>query len=196
MISDCRKSCVFRYVTDENAKLPYATVLAFPATPYNDIVYDMRLVLDTDVLLSGLRSTIGASRVLLLAVEARVVLPLVSVATVIEYEAVLKRAEHLQAAGLDAEEVDRFLDDFVANADHIAPHFRIRPSVRDPDDEMFAELAVNGQADALVSFNLGDYRPIDPRAPRLDISVCRPGDILRRLSWRPPATLRSASLPP
>ena len=156
----------------------------------------MRLVLDTDMLLSGVRSTVGASRVLLLAVEAGVVTPLVSVATVIEYEAVLKRVEHLEAAGLNVEEVDRFLDDFVAHADHITPHFRTRPAVRDPDDEMFAELAVNGQADALVSFNIGDYRPADPRAPRLDIPVCRPGDILRRLSWRPPATSRSAFLPP
>ena len=113
------------------------------------------------------------------------VTPLVCVATVIEYEAVPKRAEHLQAAGLDAEEVDRFLDDFVARADHITPHFRTRPSVRDPDDEMFAELGVNGQADALVSFNIGDYRPANPGAPWFDIPVCRPGDILRRLSWRP-----------
>ena len=125
----------------------------------------MRLVLDTDVLLSGLRSTVGASRVLLLAVETGVVTPLVSVATVIEYEAVLKRAEHLQAARLDAEEVDRFLDGFVAHADHITPYFRTRPAVRDPDDEMFVELAINGQADALVSFNIGDYRPAIPAHP-------------------------------
>ena len=149
-----------------------------------------------DVMLSSLRSTVGASRVLLLAVEARVVRPLVSVATVLEYEDVLKRAEHLQAARLEAEDVDRFLDDFVAHADHIMTHFRVRPSVQDPDDEMFAELAINGQADALVSFNLGDYRPVDPRAPRLGITVCRPGDILRRLPWRPSATLPSAFLPP
>ena len=145
----------------------------------------MRLVLDTDVLLSGLRSTIGASRVLLLAVEAGVVTPLVSVATVIEYEAVLKRAEHLQAARLDAEDVDRFLDAFVAHADHVTPYVQTRPSVRDPDDEIFAELAVNGHADALVSFNTRDYRPANPQAPRLSIPVCRPGDILRSLSWRP-----------
>ncbi len=156
----------------------------------------MRLVLDTDVLLSSLRSTVGASRVLLLAVEAGVVTPLVSVATVIEYEAVLKRTEHLQAAGLDAGEVDRFLDDFVAHADQVTPYFQTRPSVRDPGDEMFAELAINGQADALVSFNIGDYRPADPHTSRLGILVCRPGDILRRLPWRPSATSRSAFLPP
>ena len=59
---------------------------------------NMRLVLEMDVLLSGLRSTVGASRVLLLAVKARVVAPLVSVATVIECKAVLTRAEHLLAA--------------------------------------------------------------------------------------------------
>ncbi len=35
----------------------------------------MRLVLDTDVVLSGLRSTVGASRVSLLAVQAGVVIP-------------------------------------------------------------------------------------------------------------------------
>jgi hypothetical protein len=88
------------------------------------------------------------------------------------------------------------LDDFVAHADQITPYFQTRPSVRDPDDEMFAELAINGQADALVSFNIGDYRPADPRVPRLGIPVCRPGDILRRLPWRPSATSRSAFLPP
>ena len=160
------------------------------------LFYDKPLVPDTDVLLSGLRSTVGASRVLLQAVEAGMVTPLVSVATVIEYEAVLKRAEHLQVTQLDAEEVDRFLDDFVAHADQITPHFRTRPAVQDPDDEIFAELVINGQADALVSFNIGDYRPADPRAPRLGILVCRPGDILRRLLWRPSATSRSAFLSP
>lgn len=155
----------------------------------------MRLVLDTDVLLSGLRSTIGASRVLLLAKEAEVVTPLVSVATVIEYEAVLKRPEHRHVAGLDADAVDRFLDAFVARAEHIVGYFRVRLSVRDPDEEMFAELSVNGHADALVSFNLADYRPIDPRSTHLAIPVCRPGDILRRLSWRPSATLLSGFRP-
>jgi putative PIN family toxin of toxin-antitoxin system len=151
----------------------------------------MRLVLDTDVVLSGLRSTVGASRILLLAVEAGIVTPLVSVATVIEYEAVLKRPEHLRVVGLSADDVDRFLDDVIAHAEHVVPHFRTRPSIRDPDDEMFAELAINGQADALVSFNVQDYRPADPAAHGLEIPICRPGDILRRLTWRPSATSHS-----
>ena len=92
---------------------------------------EMRLVLDTDVILSGLRSSIGASRVLLQAIEAEVVTPLVSVAAVIEYEAVLKRPEHLAAMRLDVDEVERFLDALIARADHIETWFRRRPSIHE-----------------------------------------------------------------
>lgn len=108
----------------------------------------------------------------------------------------LKRADHLKAIGLGTEDVDRLLDAFVALSEPITSHFRIRPAIRYPDDELFAELAINGQADALVSFNLGDYRPANPRFPCMTIPVCRPGEILRRLSWRPSATSRSAFLRP
>jgi predicted nucleic acid-binding protein len=104
----------------------------------------MRLVLDTDVVLSGLRSTWGRPG-FCCWIEAGVVTPLVSVAIVIEYEAVLRREEHLAASRLDANDVDIFLDTFVAHAEHVAPHFSYRPSIRDPDDEIFVSVAINGR---------------------------------------------------
>ncbi len=122
---------------------------------------------------------------ILVAIEAGAIVPLVSVAAVIEYEAVLKRAENLSATGLAPSEVDRFLDSFIARASHVGVRFRLRPSVRDANDEIFAELAILGRADALVSFNTRDYRAADPGGPAFSVPVCRPGDILRRLSWRP-----------
>jgi predicted nucleic acid-binding protein len=155
----------------------------------------MKLVLDADVLVAGLRSSSGASRVLLSAVDAGMIIPLVSVAEVLEYEAVLKRPQQMEATRLSRWEIDCFLDDYIAQIDHIKVAFRTRPLVKDPDDEIFAELAINSRADALVTFNLTDYRPADPQASVLDIPVCRPGDILRRLTWRPPATSRFGSLP-
>ena len=88
---------------------------------------------------------------------------LVSVATVIEHKAVLKRVENLEGARLDADAVDMFLDALVAHAEHVAPHFSYRPSIRDPDDEMFVPVAVNGGADALVTLNVTDYAPGDVR---------------------------------
>ncbi|MBX9702055.1 MAG: putative toxin-antitoxin system toxin component, PIN family [Acetobacteraceae bacterium] len=151
----------------------------------------MRLVLDTDVVLAGLRSTTGASRLLLLAAQAGVVRLLAGVALMVEYESVLKRPENLTAMGLEGTMVDAFLDDLAAMVDPVTPHFSHRPAVRDPADEMLVAIAANGRADAIVTFNLRDLRPADDRHGALGIMVCRPGDILRRLAWRPAAASRS-----
>jgi len=156
----------------------------------SDMKYDMRLVLDTDVVLSGLRSPDGASRILLLAAWGGAIVPLASVATMVEYEAVLKRPENLREMGLDAEEVEAFLDGFAAICEAVTPHFRYRPSIRDPDDEIFVDLVLNGAAEAIVTFNVRDYRSSDVADERLRIQAIRPGDVLRRIQWRPsPATL-------
>lgn len=112
-----------------------------------------------------------------------------------EYESVLKRPVNLAATGLDPGLVDAFLDGFAALAEPVTPHFRHRPAVRDPADEMLVALAANGRADAIVTFNLRDLRPADDRDRALGLTVCRPGDILRRLAWRPAAASRFGSPP-
>jgi putative PIN family toxin of toxin-antitoxin system len=155
----------------------------------------MRLVMDTDVLVAGLRSRTGASRILLEAVEAGVVQPLVSVATVLEYEAVLARTEQLMGMGLTHADVDAFLDRFMAMSEEVSPYYNHGGVVRDPDDDKFVTAAINGNAEAIVTFNIRDYVPRDGRVTGLGILVCRPGDILRRLSWRPLATSHFGFLP-
>jgi hypothetical protein len=40
--------------------------------------------------------------------------------------------------------------------------------------------AINGQANALVTFNRGDYLSADDRTMPLGIDICRPGDLLRQ----------------
>jgi predicted nucleic acid-binding protein len=74
-----------------------------------------------------------------------------------EYEAVCLRAEHQKAAGLSDEETDDFITAVIALAEPIETHFLWRPQLRDPSDEMVLEAAVNGQADALVTFNARDF---------------------------------------
>jgi predicted nucleic acid-binding protein len=128
-------------------------------------------------------------------VEAGVIQPLVSVATVLEYEAVLTRAEQLAAMQLTRATVDAYLDDFMAAADEVSPFYNHGGIVRDPNDDKFVTAALNGNAEAIVTFNIRDYVPRDGRIPGLGILVCRPGEILRRLSWRPSATSRFGSLP-
>jgi predicted nucleic acid-binding protein len=121
------------------------------------------------------------------AIEAGVVVPLVGVAMVLEYEAVLRRPENRAATRLDAAEIEAFLDGFVARADHVTPDINARGAIRDPDDEMFVAAAINGHADGAVTFNVGDYAPVDPLVTGFGITVCRPGEMVRRLGWHPSA---------
>jgi putative PIN family toxin of toxin-antitoxin system len=150
--------------------------------------------MDTDVLVAGLRSRTGASRILLQAVEAGVICPLVSVATFLEYEAVLTRTEQLMAMRLMRADVDVFLDAFLARSEEVSPYYNHGGMILDPDDDKFVTAAINGNAEAIVTFNIRDYVPRDGRLTGLGMIVCRPGDILRRLSWRPSATSPFVSL--
>jgi predicted nucleic acid-binding protein len=58
-------------------------------------------------------------------------------------------------------------------------YFLWRPQLRDPKDEMVLELAVSGQADAIVTLNERDFLPTAPDL--FGIEVIRPGPFLRRL---------------
>ncbi|PYU01971.1 MAG: hypothetical protein DMG34_17280 [Acidobacteria bacterium] len=51
----------------------------------------------------------------------------------------------------------------------------------DPNDEMVLETAMNGRADAIVTFNERDFRPV---AARFRSSVVRPGGNRPRTSRR------------
>ena len=150
--------------------------------------------MDTDVLVAGLRSRTGASRILLQAIEAGIILPLISVATVLEYEEVLMRPQQLNAMDLTPADIDAFLDALIARSEEVSPYYNHGGEIRDPNDEKFVTAALNGQAEAIVTFNVKDYVPRDSRVTGLGITVCRPGELLRRLSWRPSATSPFASL--
>jgi len=139
----------------------------------------MRCVLDTDVVVAGLRSASGASRQLLLAVEKGRLDIVVSVPLVLEWEAVLKRPDNLAAAGIDTVGVDTVIDLLVERALWAEMHFLWRPQALDPDDEIVLETAVNGFADTIVSFNTKDL--LLP-AERFGIEVVRPVEVLGR--WR------------
>ena len=153
----------------------------------------MRLVMDTDVMVAGLRSRTGASRILLLAVGAGVLRPLVSVPVFLEYEDVLTRPEQLDAMKLDVDDVHDFLDAFLAMSEEVSPFYNHGGIVRDPNDDKFVTAALNGMAEAIVTFNVRDYVPRDSRVTGLGIEVTPPAGILRRLSWRPSVTSPFAS---
>ena len=138
----------------------------------------MKLVLDTDVVVASILSERGASRQLLLRVVDGLLKGAVSVPLMLEYESVLKRSKILKASNLTENDVDVVLDQLAASMEHVETFFLWRPMLRDTGDDMVLETAVNGQADAIVTFNVADFGDA-PR--RFGIELTRPGDILRRL---------------
>ena len=138
----------------------------------------MRLVLDTDAVVAAMRSPRGASAGIILAARQQQVRLLVSVPLALEYESVCRKAEHRLAAGLSDRQVEIFLDVVIAMAEPVETHFLWRPQLRDPNDEMVLEAAVNGRADAIVTFNRRDFGS----APeRFGVEILLPRDALTRI---------------
>ena len=125
-----------------------------------------------------MRSPKGASAEILRAARRNRVNLVANVALALEYEAACQRAEHQLASGLDQSEVDVFVDAVIAMCDPVETHFMWRPQLRDPADELVLEAAVNGNADAIVTFNLRHFGA----APRkFGIALLRPAEILARI---------------
>lgn len=139
------------------------------------------MVFDTSVLVAAIRSDKGASRQLLLGAMAAKFTVLASVPLMIEYEAVMTRPEHLVAAGVSAAEIGVLLDAVAAIAEPVKLAFLWRPALRDPDDDMVLEAAVNGNADMIVTFNLRDFARV---ATRFGIAILQPSDAMRALRTR------------
>jgi putative PIN family toxin of toxin-antitoxin system len=135
-------------------------------------------VADTDVIVAAMRSPGGASAAILHAARQDRVTLLVSVPLAMEYEATCSEPEHQLAVGLSEQEVGIFLDTVLAMAEPVKAHFLWRPQLRDPGDEMVLETAVNGRADALVTFNVRDFGSVPER---FGIEVLIPREAIRRI---------------
>jgi len=112
------------------------------------------VVLDTNVLVTALRSRRGASFHLIRLIAERAFLPNISVALALEYEEVLKRPD--MVPGLTADDIDGFLD-FILQSSNLVPSVLLnRPSLTDPDDELVLDLALHRSA-AIITYNKRDF---------------------------------------
>jgi predicted nucleic acid-binding protein len=70
----------------------------------------------------------------------------------------------------------------VSIAEPVRLAFLWRPTLRDADDDMVLEAAVNGNADAIVTFN---RRHFVPAVERFGIQVISPAAALEQLGGEP-----------
>jgi putative PIN family toxin of toxin-antitoxin system len=138
----------------------------------------VKVVLDTDVVVAATRNPRGASAAILRAARQGRATLLASVPLALEYEAVASRAEHRLAAGLTEPEVNIFLTAVVAMAEPVMTHFLWRPQLRDPCDEMVLEAAINGGANALVTFNVRDFGTVPAQ---FGVKILLPREAIRRI---------------
>lgn len=136
------------------------------------------IVLDTSVVVASFRSRHGASNRLLEHVAHRVVRPLVTTALFLEYEEVLLRPEHRLVTSMSEQDVARALAALASAAKAVEVHFRWRPQLKDPADELVLEAAVNGGADALVTHNI---RHFENAVERFQLRVWTPQQCLQEI---------------
>ncbi|MDE0009314.1 MAG: putative toxin-antitoxin system toxin component, PIN family [Gammaproteobacteria bacterium] len=115
-----------------------------------------RIVVDTNVLVSAIRSADGAAREVLRRCLNGDAEPLIGNALFLEYEDVLSRDRLFEGAGINAEERSALLDAVLSVCRWTNVAFLWRPNLPDEADNHLIELAVAGNADWIITRNRKD----------------------------------------
>jgi predicted nucleic acid-binding protein len=122
------------------------------------------IVIDTNVLVSALRSKRGASYQLLSLIDSGKFSFFLSVPLVLEYEVTAAR-------------IERFIDYFCQQGQRREIFFLWRGFLSDPKDDMVLEIAVTGGCRYIVTFNISDFHGVN----KFGISPIRPQEFLKKI---------------
>ncbi len=136
----------------------------------------MRVVIDTNVLVSALRSQQGASFHLLQKVGSAQFQPIISPPLCLEYEDVPRRPGLVP--GSTEQVIGDFLNYILSECVECRIHFLWRPHLPDPKDDLVLELALAGNAPFIITHNTKDFRGMES----LGIRAVTPDEFLRILS--------------
>ena len=129
----------------------------------------MKIVLDTNVLVSGLLTPFGTSGEIVRMVSAGKLILHYDSRILLEYQEVLYRAKFQ----FNKQEIDVLID-YIKKNGHVVPTSPLRKSLPDPDDAPFLEVAIGGDAEYLVTGNRVHY----PRQFREGIKIVSPSEFI------------------
>jgi putative PIN family toxin of toxin-antitoxin system len=115
-----------------------------------------QIVVDTNVVVTALRSQFGASYKLLSLIDKDIYELNLSVPLVLEYEEVAKRM--IGEIALSEKEIDDILDFVISRSNPWHIFYLWRPQLKDPSDDMVLELAVTAGCDYIITYNINDFR--------------------------------------
>jgi putative PIN family toxin of toxin-antitoxin system len=133
----------------------------------------VRIVLDTNVLVSAMLNAGGAPDMVLQLVLQGDITLLLDSRILDEYDEVTARARF----GFDAEERRELLHALVTLGEPV-PAVPLRLTLPDPEDRMFVEAALAGSADAIVTGNVAHFKP---KSGKLGVSVLTPRQMVDRM---------------
>ena len=129
----------------------------------------MKIVLDTNVLVSGLLTPFGTSGEIVRMVSAGNLVIQYDSRILLEYKDVLYRPKFQ----FNSEHIDLLLD-YIKKNGQLVPTLPLKHSLPDPDDEPFLEIAVGGKAECLITGNKAHY----PRHFREGIKIFSPSEFI------------------
>ncbi|WP_434684161.1 putative toxin-antitoxin system toxin component, PIN family [Pseudanabaena minima] len=132
-----------------------------------------QVVVDTNVIVAGLRSRRGKAFQLLTLIGTEYFDIHLSVPLVFEYTEVLFR--ELSNLYLGRDEVDDILDFYCTVGIHHEIFFLWRPFLRDPKDDMVLELAVKARCESIITYNTRDFAGVE----QFGLKTLEPSEFLR-----------------
>ena len=134
-----------------------------------------KIVIDTNVIVSALKSKKGTSYSLLRLIGKGKFEYNISVPIMLEYEKVLLDSK-LKIPFMK-QEIEKILNFICANSNHHKIYYLWRPYLKDEKDDMVLELAVSSNADYIITFNKKDYTGVE----KFGIQVLTPREYLERI---------------
>jgi len=133
------------------------------------------IVIDTNVIVSALRSKQGASFKLISLIDENLFEFSLSVPLVLEYESILRR--HLDEKIYSDTDINDFLN-FLCKVGHKRKvYFLWRPFLKDQKDDMVLELAIESNCEYIITFNKSDFVGIS----KFGKEVLTPSELLKKL---------------
>ena len=134
------------------------------------------IVIDTNVVLSALQSRLGKSFELISKIGNGQFDFALSVPLVLEYEAILK--DHLNRTIFSDSDIENFIDYLCAVGIKTKIFYLWRPYLKDPFDDHVLEVAINSNAEVIVTFNKKDFL----EAENLGMKILTPKEFLEELT--------------
>ncbi|MEJ2053091.1 MAG: putative toxin-antitoxin system toxin component, PIN family [Calditrichaceae bacterium] len=143
----------------------------------------MRVVFDTCVWIAAVRSRRGASYALLSEIPYKRFDFGISVPLFIEYKAELYKAVNSKATSLHKRQIDAILAAFVYYGKEVPVYYKLRPNLKDENDNMVFECAANFGASTIITHNIKDF--MNPELHDYGIDILTPRDFLLTIRSKP-----------